>query len=149
MPSSGDVTALDIVTVVIAGYAAVVGTFALAFQAVTWWRSWATRVAVKLSISEIHQAGVEPETIVVFHMVNHSAHPVKIIHVGFDRQTRGGSPSFIYRPLPVHQPLPIEIPPRDAQQVWTTPDAVRKTMDPTRKFRAQVGTADRQSGETR
>jgi hypothetical protein len=49
-----ETTAFDIVTVVIAGYAALVGTFALAFQAISWLRSWSARVEVKLGRYELH-----------------------------------------------------------------------------------------------
>jgi hypothetical protein len=41
---ASETSTLDVVTVVVAGYAALVGTFALAFQAIAWLRSWSTRV---------------------------------------------------------------------------------------------------------
>jgi len=135
-----ETSALDIVTVVIAGYAALVGTFALAFQAISWLRSWSTRVEVKCGRYELHSVGEEPETVVLIRMINHSGHEVKITSVGWGAQRRKGPAFIIARPWPLELRLPFTIPSRDSQEVWTKPDLLG--LDPARKVRAQVSTSD-------
>src|SRR4051794_33781331 len=72
---------VPVVTTAIAIYAALVSTVALALGLVSEWRSWGTRVEVKV---EPGMAVVRPhlpdEPAVVFRLINHSAHPVKITH---------------------------------------------------------------------
>jgi hypothetical protein len=102
-------SALEIVTIVVAGYAALVGTLALAVQVATWFRTWATRVEVTLSPMQIIDATGTDEAIVLFRMINHSEHPVKITSLGFAPQKRGGMGAVIARPYPLGQPLPIPI----------------------------------------
>jgi hypothetical protein len=133
-----ETSALDIVTVVIAGYAALVGTFALAFQAISWLRSWSTRV--KCGRYELHSVGADPETVVLIRMINHSGHEVKITSVGWGQQRRKGPAFVITRPWPLELPLPFTIAPRDSQDVWTKPGMLNLDLD--RKVRAQVSTSD-------
>jgi len=140
-----ETTAFDIVTVAIAGYAALVGTLALAFQAISWLRSWSTRLEVKLGRYELHTPNVGSEPVILFHLVNHSSHEVKVTHVGFAPQRRKGPAFVITRPWPVEQPLPIPIPPRDSRDVWTKPDQLPKGLDQERKVRALISTPDGKS----
>lgn len=133
-------TALDIVTVAIAGYAALVGTFALAFQAISWLRSWSTRVEVSCGRYDLVGVEQDPETVVLIRMINHSGHEVKIVSVGWAPQRRKGPGFVITRPWPLELPLPFTIAPRDSQDVWTKPELLG--LDPDRKVRAQVATSD-------
>jgi hypothetical protein len=138
---SGEQTsALEIVTVVIAGYAALVGSVALAFQALSWLRSWSTRVQVICGRYQLVSANAEPETVVLIRMINHSGHEIKITSVGWDRQRRKGPATVIVRPWPLELPLPFPIAPRDSQEVWTKPELLG--LDTNRKVRAQVTTSD-------
>jgi len=116
------------------------GTFALAFQAISWLRSWSTRVEVKCGRYELHSLGADPETVVLIRMINHSGHEVKITSVGWAHQRRKGPAFVIARPWPLELPLPFTIPPRDSQEVWTKPDLLGLDLD--RKVRAQVTTSD-------
>lgn len=135
-----ETSALDIVTVVIAGYAALVGTLALAFQAISWLRSWSTRVEVSCGRYDLVSVGEEPETVVLIRMINHSGHEVKITSVGWGQQRRKGPAYVITRPWPLELPLPFVVAPRDSQDLWTKPDMLNLDLD--RKVRAQVSTSD-------
>ena len=135
-----ETSALDVVTVVIAGYAALVGTFALAFQAIAWLRCWSTRVEVTCGRYELHTVGADSETVVLIRMINHSGHEVKITSVGWAHQRRKGPAFVITRPWPLELPLPFTIAPRDSQDVWTKPELLKLDLD--RKARAQVSTSD-------
>lgn len=138
-------SALEIVTIVVAGYAAIVGTLALVFQIVSWLRSWATRVEVKLGPFEVGDLSGPGEPVVLFRMINHSEHPVKITSVGFAPQTKGGPGAVILKPFPLNQPLPIPIPARDQAQVWTLPDKKPAFLDPAGTVRAEISTSDGKS----
>jgi hypothetical protein len=135
-----DANALEIVTVVVAGYAALVGTVAFAFQVLSWLRSWGTRVEVKCGLYNIVSVGEEPEPVVLIRMLNHSGHEVKITSVGWGPQRRKGPASVIVRPWPLELRLPFTIGPRDSQDVWTKPELLGLDLD--RKVRAQVTTSD-------
>jgi len=80
------------VTTAIAIYAAVVSTVALALELVSEWRSWGTRVQVALRPGmAIVRPHAPDESAVVFELINHSAHPVKITHLGMEPLQRGGN----------------------------------------------------------
>ncbi len=135
-----ETTTLEIVAVVVAGYAALVGTVAFAFQVLSWLRSWSTRVEVTCGHYNLVSAGAEPEPVVLIRMINHSGHEVKITSVGWGPQKRKGPASVIVRPWPLELRLPFVIAPRDSQDVWTKPDLLGLELD--RKVRAQVATSD-------
>ena len=137
-----ETTTLDIVTVVVAGYAALVGTVAFVFQVISWARTWSTRVEVKVGPFELATPGVGSEPVVLFRMINHSGHEVKITHVGFAPQKRKGPGFLIMRPWPLEMPTPFPIAPRDSQVVWTKPDLVPEGIDLDRKIRALITTSD-------
>jgi hypothetical protein len=117
-----EASALEIVTVVVAGYAALVGTVAFAFQALSWLRSWRTRVEVRCGLYYIARVETDPEPVVLIRMFNHSGHEVKITSVGWGPQKRKGPASVIGRPWPLELPLPFAISPRDSREVWTKPE---------------------------
>jgi hypothetical protein len=135
-----ETSALEIVAVAVAGYAALVGSVVLAFQVLSWLRSWNTRVEVRCGRYDLLSAGEEPETVVLMRMINHSGHEVKITSVGWGPQRRKGPASVIVRPWPLELRLPFTIPPRDSQEVWTKPELLG--LDLNRKVRAQVTTSD-------
>lgn len=124
---ASDTSALEIVTVVIAGYAALVGTLALAFQIISWLRSWSTRVEVKLGRFQLASADAEPEAVVLLRMINHSGHPVKVTSVGTAPQRRNGPGTVIIRPWPLELQLPFTIQARDSMEVWTKPHLTKLT----------------------
>jgi hypothetical protein len=135
-----ETSALEIVTVVVAGYAALVGTVAFVFQVLAWLRSWNTRVKVTCGRYNLVSAGEEPEPIALIRMINHSGHEVKITSVGWGPQRRKGPASIIVRPWPLELRLPFTIAPRDSEDVWTKPDLLGLDLD--REVRAQVTTSD-------
>jgi hypothetical protein len=90
-----ETSALEIVTVVIAGYAALVGTLALAFQAISWLRSWSTRVEVSCGRYDLVSVGEEPETVVLIRMINHSMDEAEPVESRPGSQ--GGSPGPTHR----------------------------------------------------
>jgi hypothetical protein len=140
-----ETTAFEIATAIVAGYAAVVATAALVVQLVSWLSSWRTRVEVKLGRYELHTPSVGSEPVVLFRLVNHSSHEVKVTHVGFAPQKRRGTAFVITRPWPLEQSLPIPIPPRDSRDVWIKPNDLPEGLERDRKVRALIGTSDGKS----
>jgi hypothetical protein len=78
---------------------------------------------------------------VVFRLINHSAHPVKITHLGMEPLARGGHHLMFPQPLPLGVPGPFEIPARDAITLHQPPESF-KDGDPRHKTRAIVTTSD-------
>jgi hypothetical protein len=130
------------VTTVIAMYAAVVSTAAVALELVSEWRSWGTRVVVTVHPHMvITRAGQPDEPAVVFKLINHSAHPVKVTHVGMAPLRKGGHHIFFSWPLGLPAPGPFEIPPRDAVTLHQPPEGFQDG-DPRHKTRLTVTTSD-------
>jgi hypothetical protein len=126
----------------IAPYAAVVGTVALVNQVLHEWRSWATRVEVKLSRQSIVSPHLEgAQEAIVFEPINHSEHPVTIRHLGLAPLREGGQASFFPTPLPRTEPGPFGIPARDAVTVYQPPESLGPA-DPNYTTRARVRTSD-------
>jgi hypothetical protein len=134
-------------TAIVAGYAAVVATGALAFNVWNALRTWQTRVEVKLRRMNILTPG-EGEPVILFELTNHSGHKVKITHVGLDPIKRGGLHSFIPHPFPLPTAGPFEIPPRDSVQIWIKPDVLAEG-DPQFKTRALIRTSDGRDFESK
>jgi hypothetical protein len=128
-------------TTAVAGYAALISTAALAVQLVREWRTWGTRVEVELSRRTIIGPGKPSEPAIVFNLVNHSGHLVKITHLGMEPIEKGGEAFFFPTPLPLGAPGPFEIPPRDAITLYQPPDTLGEG-DPGHKTRARVTTSD-------
>jgi hypothetical protein len=128
-------------TTIVAAYAALISTAALAVQLVREWRTWGTRVEVKLRRMTIIGPGKPSEPAIIFELINHSAHGVKITHLGMDPIDKGGQAFFFPNPLPYGTPGPHEIPPRDAITLYQPPHTLGKG-DPRHKTRARVTTSD-------
>lgn len=135
---------MDVVTAVIAVYAAFVASVTLLVQYAQWRSS---RTLLKI---EIH-AGVAPivsETedphgnklhrngeVLFVRLTNRSPHAVKITHVGAisvgDKEKKGIA---FARPYPLHLSLPLEIPARDNVTLWQP----RQGLDTWKDKRMQV-----------
>jgi hypothetical protein len=130
------------VTTAIAIYAALVSTGVLVLELVREWRSWSTRVAVTVHPRMvIARAGEANGHAVVFKLINHSAHAVKITHVGMEPLRKGGDHVMFTWPLGLPAPGPFEIPPRDAVTLHQRPDDFR-AGDPRHKTRLIIATSD-------
>jgi len=132
------------VTTVIAIYAAVVASGALAFNVFSWWRTWATRVKVDLRRLQIFEPGAVSGPVVHFQLTNHSTHAVKVTHVGLGPVNKGDLHIWIPRPHGVAAPGPFEIPARDSVSVWIKPAELSRG-DPKHRTRAIVKTSDGRS----
>jgi hypothetical protein len=142
MTAEAATTALDIATAVVAIYAALVATVALAFNFFSWLRTWQTRVTVNLRRMSLVTPGTPTEEpAVLFELTNHSGHPVKITHVSLAPIRRGGPHLLIPQPHGVLVPGPFQIPPRDAVTVWISPDVLSEG-DPHHRTRALIQTSD-------
>ncbi|MCW3038848.1 MAG: hypothetical protein JWM31_753 [Solirubrobacterales bacterium] len=128
-------------TVIVAGYAAVVATAALALELVSQWRTWATRVEVSMKRTSIVSAGAAPMLAVVFRITNHSGHDVKITHLGTGPLRRGGESMFFPQPLPLGVPGPFKIAPRDSITMYQLPGSFAEG-DPAHRVRALISTSD-------
>jgi hypothetical protein len=130
------------VTTAVAIYAACVATAALALELVSEWRSWSTRVEVKMQPRSILRAGQsEGEPVIVFTLINHSAHPVKVTHLSLEPIVKDGPHIFLAQPFPEGTPGPFEIPARDSIVKYQPEDTVAEG-DPNHKTRATVATSD-------
>lgn len=137
------VTELDVATAIVASYAALVATLALGFQMYSWAQGWRTRLKVDLQRMEITARGVSPpEPVILFGITNHSGHRVKVTHVSLAPLRKGGQHLFIPHPLPLPQPGPFEIPPRDSINVWIEPNSLGD-YDERWKTRALIASSDK------
>jgi hypothetical protein len=141
VPDASTTTSLDVATAIVAGYAAIVASVALAFQIIQSLRTWQTRVEVDLRRMMLSEPRGTPEPVVLFTLTNHSGHRVKVTHVGLDPLKRGGMHIFIPHPLGLVIPGVFEIEARDSTTVYITPD-VLKDGDPDWKTRARISTSD-------
>jgi hypothetical protein len=132
-------------TTAIAVYAALIATGGLAVQLVREWRTWATRLEVKVRPMKITTPGFvltqDAEPVVVFEIINHSPHPVKVTHLWLEPLKAGGSSSLFPSPLPRGTPGPHEIQPHDAVTLYQTRDSLGEG-DPEQETRAVVATSD-------
>ena len=105
---------LEIATAIVAAYAALVASLALAFNVFSWLRTWQTRVKVELRRMELVSPGQGPAgTVILFFLTNQSGHPVKVTSLGLTPLQKRGQHLVITRPLGLAVPGPFEIPPRD------------------------------------
>lgn len=128
-------------TSVLAAYGALVATAALALELVSQWRSWSTRVEVQVSSMILAKANGPDEPVILFRLINHSAHKVKVTHLGMEPLRRGGRHLFFPQPLPLGVPGPFEIPSRDSITLYQPPESLADG-DPRHKTRAIVATSD-------
>jgi hypothetical protein len=129
------------VTTAIAIYAALVATAALALELVSEWRTWSTRVEVHLSRMSLARPNEPHEPVILFRLINHSGHRVKVTHLGMEPLRRGGKHLFFPQPLPLGVPGPLEIPPRDAITVYQPPESLADA-DRNHRTRAIIATSD-------
>jgi hypothetical protein len=134
-------SALDIATAVVALYAAIVASVALAFQVFSSLRGWQTRVEVDVRRMEMIEPGSKPEPAVVFRLINHSGHPVKVTNVSLAPLKKGGHHVWISQPFPLLVPGTFEIPARDSFSGWIRPEVI-VDYDPHWKTRALIATSD-------
>jgi hypothetical protein len=128
-------------TTAVAGYAALISTAALAVQLVREWRTWGTRVVVEVRRMMLASPRAPSEPVVMFDIINHSGHLVKITHLVMEPLEKGGKSSLFPQPLPHGVPGPFEIPPRDAITLYQPVDSLGEG-DPHHKTRASVTTSD-------
>ncbi len=140
-----DQTTLDVVTAVVAGYAAAVATAGVAVQGATWWRGWATRVKVAvrpgMKVATPGTPVTDHEDAIIFEIVNHSGHDVKIVTFWLARgwrRKRGGWAIPWLRGVPA--PGQFTIPARDAVTPYLSPEDVEMTRG--MAVRAYVKTSD-------
>jgi hypothetical protein len=81
------------------------------------------------------------EPALIFELINHSGHPVKITHLGLEPIKNDGQAFFFPNPLPHGLPGPHVIPPRDAITLFQPPEFLIEG-DPKYKTRARVNTSD-------
>lgn len=145
-----EITGLDIATAIVAGYAALIATGALAFQIISWLLSHQTRVKVDLRAMRLLEPGAQGRPAVIFDLKNRSPHRVKVTHVGLRPLYKGGPASFIAHPLPLPAPGVFEIPAHDGVQVyiWCT-TITDGQYDPDWKTRAMISTSDGASFESK
>ena len=88
-----------------AGYAALVSTASVVVNFVTWFHTWQTRLKVELRRMESITPGSpgSREPVVLFTLINHSGHLVKVTHVSLDPIEKGGQHLFIPHPLGLPQ----------------------------------------------
>jgi hypothetical protein len=129
-------------TLGLAVYGSCIATAVLVLQLVSEWRSWSTRVEVTVKPVSILSAGQsEGEPVILFTLINHSGHPVKVTHLSLEPIVKGGQHLFLAQPFPEGVPGPFEIPPRDSITKWQPVDTVA-AGDPSHKTRATVATSD-------
>jgi hypothetical protein len=137
---AGTTTATATATM-LATYAALVSTGALLVQALGWLKTWRTRVTVTLQLVEVHAPGQAADASIVFRLINHSGHPVKITLLGLTPVCRHGPRLIFPRPQPLSSSVPFEIQPRDALAL-REPASRLADGNPRHKTRAFVKTSD-------
>jgi hypothetical protein len=135
---------IAVISAIIGGWAAGVATAALWLQA----RSGQTRVEVRLQRMTLAAPGQDPKPVALFRLINHSAHRVKVTHVGLGPIRKGGMHIFIPHPLPLPAPGPFEIEARDSVQVYIEPEQLADG-DPRWKTRALIATSDDRKFESK
>lgn len=131
----------EIATLAVAVYAASTGTAALVLSVLSEVRRWNTRVVVKIAVMDRVSAGQAPESFITFKLVNKSAHPVSIVHLGLEPLRRGGPMTMFTWPLPLPAPGPIPIEPRQAVTLYQ-PLLDPAGVDPRHRTRALAVTSD-------
>lgn len=130
----------------LAVYAALIATGGLAVQLVREWRTWSTRLAVEVQTHmSVVQPGSaltgEPESVVVFKIINHSDHPAKVTNLSVEPIKGDGQSIALMAPFPAGTPGPWEVLPHDSITLYQPEDSFADG-DPTYKTRARVSTSD-------
>ncbi|MGA2455674.1 MAG: hypothetical protein ABSG93_19385 [Solirubrobacteraceae bacterium] len=129
----------------IALYAAFVATGGLAVQLIREWRTWGTRLTVKVRPMRLARPSTaltaEAEPVVVFELINHSDHPVKVSSLWLEPLKHGGASALFPSPFPRGTPGPHEIPPHDSITLYQPRDSLGEG-EPDHRTRAGVATSD-------
>ena len=138
----------EILTLVIAGYAAVIATIVGINQIVMSRRTIRTKVVVEpsrrilvLPVDPMNRPEPIEQEIVAINLTNRSTHEVRISHVSFASKVKGER-LLLARPLPVEEPLPIRIQARDSKLIWTHPEHLADKVDLEGKVEVTVSTTD-------
>jgi hypothetical protein len=130
-------------TLAVAIYAACIATAALVLELLSQWQTWATRVEVQVKpnmrILSVGQSEGDP--VIVFTLINHSGHPVKVTHLSLEPIVKGGLHILLAQPFPEGAPGPFEIPSRDSITKYQPVNTV-DVGDPNLKTRATAATSD-------
>lgn len=136
----------------IALYAALVATGGLAVQLVREWRTWGTRLTVDVRPMRLVLPGARPTTaaepVVVFEIINHSDHRVKVSRLWLEPMKPGGTSSLFPSPYPRGSPGPHEIPPHDSIVLYQPRDSLGDG-EPDHRTRACVTTSDGKTFKSR
>jgi|GEM_PF-3383303 len=135
---------VQVITLAVAGYAALVATVGAAVQLATY-VGRRTKLEVRVSVRSIYQPLMllgSTQAVVAVHLVNRSEHPVKVNMMWFCPQVEGEPSLLVPKPFPEKDSLPKEIPPRDSTMLWVLPDVLKAKFDLNRHVRAAVATAD-------
>lgn len=141
-----EITTLDLVTISVAGYAAIVATVGVGLQGLSWWRGWATRVQIVVRPNmRIHTPGLggSDQQVVIFEIRNHSAHPIKVVSFGLLKGKRGkGGGWVIPHPRTGGGAIsgPFSVPARDSVTLHLEDGALEMTRD--HLARAYIATSD-------
>lgn len=127
-------------------YGAAVASGGLAVQLMREWRTWGTRISVKMRPMMLAHPPTPltkriDEPVVVFEITNHSDHLAKVTHLSVEPITKGGKNLWFPQPLPHGVPGPFEVPPHDSITLYQ-PRYSFKDGDPNHKTRARVSTSD-------
>jgi len=130
----------------IALYAAVIASGGLGVQLVREWRTWSTRLKVEVQphMSRLLPGSAltgEPESVVVFNVINHSNHVAKVMQVGTEPIKDDGKSLLILSPLPFGTPGPWPVEPHDSISFYQPHDTF-SDGDPSRKTRVRISTSD-------
>jgi hypothetical protein len=128
-------------TSALAFYGAVVATAALTLELVSEWRSWSTRVEVQVSRMILAQPDRPHEPVVLFRLINHSAHPVKVTHLGMEPLRKGGTTSLFSAAAPTRTARSIRDSAARFDHLHQPPESLADG-DPEHKTRAIVATSD-------
>ncbi len=83
------------------------------------------------------------EPIILFRLLNHSGHEVKVTHVSLEPVRRRGPHLFFPHPLPLPMAGPFSIPAQDSVTVYIKPDVVADAEhDPAWRTRGTITTSD-------
>jgi len=136
----------------IALYAALVATGGLAVQLVREWRTWGTRLKLKVRPMRLAHPGTaltaEAEPVVIFEIINHSDHPVMVSSLWLEPLKPGGKSALFPSPYPRGTPGPHAIPPHDSVVLYQPRDSIGDG-EPDHQTRACVATSDGKTFKSR
>jgi hypothetical protein len=111
---------MEIATAIVAVYAALVATGALAWQIYSWWHRRQSRVKVTASLGHVGHANGAVEAVIIT-AINRSEYPVNVQGLGFDMQDGSSRTLALFQPMPGSS-LPGRIEANDSGWAWTGPE---------------------------